>query len=136
MGANREWTTTEIEYLKRRYPKGDSAQEIGDRLGRTKHAVIMMAKNHKLRHPRHSTEQMIQNFEELHGRPVAEIAKEYRDGRLSRSALAADIGIDKSSLRRFLPESLWQSWPHQTIGRIDAAKTRRPPTKRNESRAA
>lgn len=124
MANNREWTTRELAYLRQHYSAGTPMAEMVEEIGRTSAAIIQRAKVLGLRRPCMSTRQAIRNFEELHGKPLVEIAKEYRDRRLSRSELAGDIGIIYQNLRKFLPAELWQSWPFMTIGRIDANKTR------------
>lgn len=124
MANGKEWTTPEIKYLRQHYPAGTPAHEIAGHLGRSIGSIRRKAYLLRLTHPNHSSQQSIANFEAMHGKPLAEIAREYRDRRLSRTELAGDIGIIYQNLRKFLPDDLWQSWPFMTIGRIDANKVR------------
>lgn len=121
----REWTTRELDFLDRHYPAGMPVAEIARRVGHTVQATKQRARERGLVHPGRSSAQRIRNFESLHGKPLAVIAREYRERRLSRITLAHDIGIERLALRRALGESLWHSWPRMTIGRIDAARQRR-----------
>ncbi|MGQ7247560.1 hypothetical protein ACUN9Y_09495 [Halomonas sp. V046] len=121
----RGWTTRELTILDRDYPAGVPVAEISRRIGRSRDAVKTRAQERGLEHPAHSSAQAIRNFEALHARPLANIAREYRDRRLTRTTLAHDIGIENKALRNALGDSLWSSWPRMTIGRIDAAKQRR-----------
>jgi len=124
MPSNREWTTHEIAVLKRNYPKGVPVAVIAQQLSRTRAAIRVKARKLGLVHPAHSSRQAIANFEALHGQSISDIARRYRDTRISRTTLARDIGIDRESLRNALGHDLWQSWPHMTIGRIDAVRQR------------
>ena len=126
MASNREWTTWESAYLKRHYPAGMPAAQIAEHLGRSVTAIMAKAGKLGLRHPTHSSQQSIANFEALHGKPITEITREYRDQCLSRGELAAEIGIDNKALRAAIGEALWRSWPHMTIARKRAVENRRP----------
>jgi len=121
----REWTTRELAFLDKHYPAGVPVARIARALGRTITAVKRRAQERGLVHPGRSSAQRIRNFEATHGKPLAEIAREYRDRRLSRRDLAHDIGIENPALRRALGDALWHSWPRMTIGRIDEARRRR-----------
>lgn len=119
------WTTRELAYLDTHYPAGKPVAEIADVLGRSSYAVIARAAERGLRHPSWCSAQAIRNFESAHGQPLADIARVYRSRRLSRTALAHDIGIEIKALREAVGEALWRSWPRMTIGRIDANRERR-----------
>ncbi|MBW5801148.1 hypothetical protein [Halomonas elongata] len=121
----KEWTTRELAILDRDYPAGVPAREIAQRVGHSERAVRSRAELRGLKHPAHSSAQAVRNFEVERGQRLADIAREYRDHRLSRTTLAHDIGIELKTLRRFLPDDLWKSWPRMTIGRIDEARHRR-----------
>ena len=121
----REWTTRELAFLDKHYPAGMPPAEIARRVGHSVGAVKRRAQARGLTHPGRSSAQRIRNFEAAHGKPLAEIAREYRDRRLSRRDLAHDIGIENPALRRALGDALWESWPRMTIGRIDEARRRR-----------
>lgn len=121
----REWTTRELAFLDKHYPAGMPVPRIAKRLGRTVSAVKRRAQERGLVHPGRSSAQRIKNFEDAHGRPLAEIAREYRDRRLPRTSLAHDIGIERLALKQALGDALWDSWPRMTIGRIDEARRRR-----------
>lgn len=121
----REWTTRELALLDKHYPAGMPPAEIARRLDRTEKAVKRRAQARGLVHPGRSSAQRIKNFEAAHGKPLAEIAREYRDRRLPRATLAHDIGIENPALRRALGDDLWESWPRMTLGRIDEARRRR-----------
>lgn len=127
MASNREWTTREIAIVRHGYPEGVPVSELAHRVRRTEPAVRIKARQLGLVHPTHSSRQAIANFVNLHGKPLRTMAREYRDMRLSRTDLAHDIGIERKALRQALGHDLWQSWPHMTIGRIDAIRERRPP---------
>ena len=124
MANGREWSTQEIQYLRKHYPAGTPVSKIADHLNRTANAVKRKAQENGLVHPGRSSRQLIRNFEAMHGKPLHEIALGYRDRHLSRSTLAHDIGIERLALRKALGDELWNSWPFMTIGRIDANKTR------------
>ncbi|MGM0783850.1 MAG: hypothetical protein ACQEUM_07045 [Pseudomonadota bacterium] len=121
----REWNGRELKLLDHHYRAGTPVEQIAQIVGHTMSAVKRRARERGLKHPRHCSAQAIRNFEAAHGKPLVAIAKEYRDRRLSRSDLAGDIGIIYQTLRQFLPDDLWKSWPRMTIGRIDEAKRRR-----------
>lgn len=121
----REWTTRELAFLDKHYPAGMPVSEIAKRLERTIPATKRRAKERGLVHPGRSSAQRIKNFEAAHGKPLDEIAREYRDRRLPRATLAQDIGIENPALRKALGDALWRSWPRMTIGRIDEARRRR-----------
>lgn len=121
----REWNGRELRFLDKHYPAGMPVAEISKHVGHTVSAVKSRARERGLVRPRHCSAQAIRNFETAHGKPLVAIAKEYRERRLSRSDLAGDIGIIYQTLRQFLPDELWQSWPVMTIGRVDAARQRR-----------
>ncbi|MCE8042485.1 hypothetical protein HOP60_09995 [Halomonas daqingensis] len=121
----REWNGRELKLLDRHYRIGTPVDEIAKIVGHTPAAVRRRAAERGLKHPRHCSAQAIRNFEAAHGKPLVAIAREYRSRRLSRSDLAGAIGVTYQTLRRFLPDDLWQSWPVMTIGRVDAAKHRR-----------
>lgn len=121
----KEWTTRQLAFLDKHYPTNMPISTIAEHVGHTVDACKQRAGIRGLRRPLSCSAQAIRNFEELHGKPLAAIAKEYRDRRLSRSDLAGDIGIIYQTLRQFLPEDLWKSWPRMTIGRVDAARQRR-----------
>ena len=121
----REWTTRELAFLDKHYPTGLAVAKIARRLDRSPAAVKRRAQERGLVHPGRSSAQRIKNFEAAHGKPLAEIAREYRDRRLSRITLADDIGIEKRTLRTALGDALWHSWPTMTLGRIDESRRRR-----------
>lgn len=121
----KEWTTHQLAFLDKHYPGGMPVPDIAKRVGHTVPAVKRRAQERGLVHPGRSSAQRVRNFEASHGQPLAVIAEEYRDSHLSRSDLAGDIGIIYQTLRQFLPDELWQSWPRMTIGRVDAARQRR-----------
>ncbi|MDV6318761.1 hypothetical protein [Chromohalobacter sp. HP20-39] len=127
MASNREWTTREIAIVRHGYSQGVPVKILASRVNRTEPAVRIKARQIGLLHPTHSSRQAIANFEARHGRSIRDMAREYRDMRLSRTALAHDIGIERKALREALGHDLWHSWPHMTIGRIDAIRERRPP---------
>lgn len=120
----REWNGRELSLLGLHYRAGTPVEQIAQIVGHTAPAVKSRAQELGLVHPRHCSAQAIRNFEAAHGKPLMAIAKEYRDRRLSRTDLASAIGVTYQTLRQFLPEELWLSWPHMTIGRIDAARQR------------
>ncbi len=124
-GSWKEWNGRELALLDQHYRDGTPVKEIAEIVGHTVSAVKRRAQELGLVHPRHCSAQAVRNFEELHGLPLVKIAKEYRDSHLSRSDLAGAIGVTYQTLRQFLPDDLWQSWPRQTIGRVDAARQRR-----------
>lgn len=124
-GSWKEWNGRELSLLDLHYRAGTPVEQIAQIVGHTVPAVKRRAQKLGLVHPRHCSAQAIRNFEAAHGKPLVAIAEEYRDRRLSRSELAGDIGIIYQTLRQFLPDDLWQSWPRQTIGRVDAARQRR-----------
>lgn len=121
----REWVTSEIRYLRHHYPAGTPVNEISRHIGRSEAAVKRKALDLGLRHPGHSSAQLIENFEKAHGKPLCAIAQEYQDRRLSRRDLAHDIGIERLALKNALSDEMWQSWPRMTIGRKDACASRR-----------
>ena len=124
MASNREWTTSELKYLRDHYPAGMPVSDISSHLQRSSDAIRKMAQKLGLAHPCHSSRQAIANFVSLHGKPLREVAREYRDIRLSRTDLAHDIGVERKALREALGDEFWHSWPHMTIGRIDAVRQR------------
>ena len=125
MPGGREWTTLEVAALRRGYAQGVSAKEIGLSMGRTAKAVHTQARKMGLVHKHADRREAVRLFEELQGKPLLEIAQEYRRRRLSRSDLAADVGIYGRTLRSLLPTELWQSWPHYTVGRKFACEQRK-----------
>lgn len=125
MARRRDWTCPELAILKREYPAGTPTKEISTMVGHSPGEVQRKARERGLRHPAWCSAQTIANAEQAHGKPLAEIAREYRDRRLSRATLAGDIGIGAKTLREALGEELWKSWPVMTIGRIDESRRRR-----------
>lgn len=127
MAGGREWMTTEVATLRWGYERGLPAKQIGDMIQRSGYSVQMKAKKLGIKHRHGSLSVAVQLFEQTQGKPLVEVAKLYCERRLSRSELAADIGIADISrdLKRLLPPELWQSWPHNTVGRQLAAEQRR-----------
>jgi hypothetical protein len=125
MASNREWTTIERAILSDGYARGLSAEHIGVMLGRTKGSVHRMASKLGIRSPRSDPKIAVEAFLSRQGNPLVEVIALYQARRLARSDLAADIGIDCTTLKRFIPPDTWQSWPHNTIGRQLAAEQRR-----------
>lgn len=121
----KEWTTGQLAFLDKHYPTNMPIETIAKHVGHSIGACKSRAGTRGLRRPLSCSAQAIRNFEAAHGKPLVTIAKEYRDRHLSRSELAGDIGIIYQTLRQFLPDELWQSWPVMTIGRVDAARQRR-----------
>lgn len=127
MANGREWNTRERAFLTQHYPAGTPVAQIAETLGRSDAAVKRKAQEMQLTHPGRSSRQRIANFEAAQGKPLAEIARDYRDRRLSRHTLAHDIGIEMLALRNALPDALWQSFPRMTLARLDAARERQHP---------
>ncbi|SNY95522.1 hypothetical protein [Halomonas sp. hl-4] len=125
MASNREWTTIEVATLRHGYERGLSAQCIGDMLGRTKGSVHRMASKLGIRSARSDPRVAVEAFLKQQGKPLSEVIDWYQSRALARCDLAADIGIDGATLKRFIPPDVWQSWPHYTIGRQLAAEQRR-----------
>ncbi|XUO88471.1 hypothetical protein RVM26_05055 [Halomonas sp. KM072] len=125
MPRGRDWTTLEVAALRRGYARGVSAKEIGSSMGRTAKAVRVQAQKLGLVHKHADRRESVRLFEERQGKPLLEVAQEYRRRRLSRGDLAADIGIYGRTLRSLLPAELWQSWPHYTVGRRFAVEQRK-----------
>lgn len=125
MATKPPWTLADYAYLKRHYPTSTPIDDIADFLKRPREQVCVRARAIGLVRPRHCTELAVRNFEQQKGKPLVEVAKHYMARRLSRTELAADIGIYYGTLKRLLPAELWQSWPHQTVGRQLACEQRR-----------
>lgn len=126
MAGGREWMTTEVATLRWGYAHGLSAACIGVMIKRSPKAVWIKAQKLGIKNKHSSLTVAVELFEQQHGKALIEIAVQYRERRLSRAELAADIGIsDNRYLRRLLPPELWQSWPHNTVGRQLAAEQRR-----------
>lgn len=125
MPGGREWTTLEVAALRRGYALGISAKEIGVGMGRTAKAVHVQARKLGLVHKHADRREAVRLFEERQGKPLLEVAQEYRRRRLSRSDLASDIGIYGRTLRSLLPADVWTDWPHYTVGRRMAVEQRR-----------
>lgn len=127
MAGGREWMTTEVATLRWGYARGLSAACIGAMIQRSERSVWVKARKLGIKHKHGSLSEAVRLFEQAQGKPLAEVAKLYCERRLSRSELAADIGIADISrdLKRLLPPELWQSWPHYTVGRQLAAEQRR-----------
>lgn len=125
MPTRRDWTCPELAILDRDYPAGLASAEIAAKVGHSPGEVQRKARERGLRHPSSCSAQAIANAEQAHGKALAEIARDYRDRRLSRATLAGDIGIGAKTLREALGEELWQSWPVMTLGRIDESRRRR-----------
>lgn len=125
MASNREWTTVEVATLRHGYERGLPAEHIGVMLGRTKGSVHRMASKLGIRSARSDPRVAVEAFLSRQGKSLSEVITLYQARRLARSDLAADIGIDATTLKRFIPPETWQSWPHNTIGRQLAAEQRR-----------
>ncbi|MEG3078533.1 hypothetical protein R3F64_01515 [Halomonas sp. 5021] len=125
MASHREWTTVEVATLRHGYERGLSAQCIGETLGRTKHSVHRMASKLGIRSARSDPRVAVEAFLKRQGKPLTEVVEWYQARNLARCDLAADIGIDCTTLKRFIPPDAWQSWPHNTVGRQLAAEQRR-----------
>jgi hypothetical protein len=127
MAGGREWMTTEVATLRWGYERGLPAREIGAMINRSERAVFVKARKLGIKHKHGSVSEAVRLFEAERGKPLIEIALSYYDRRLSRSELAADIGIADISrdLKRLLPPELWQSWPRNTVGRQLASEQRR-----------
>ena len=126
MAGGREWKTTEVATLRWGYARGLPARAIGALINRSERAVFIKARSLGIKHKHGSIGVAVELFEQQHGKALIEIAAQYRERRLSRAELAADIGIsDNRYLRRLLPPELWQSWPRNTVGRQLAREQRR-----------
>ncbi|UTD55912.1 hypothetical protein [Halomonas sp. MS1] len=127
MAGGREWKTTEVAVLRWGYARGLPARAIGALINRSERAVFVKARKLGIKHKHGSVSEAVRLFEQAQGKPLIEVAKIYYDRRLSRSELAADIGIADISrdLKRLLPPELWQSWPHYTVGRQMAVEQRK-----------
>lgn len=121
----RPWTLKEHAYLKTHYPTSKPISDIARAIDRSVEQVSRRARKLGLVRPRHCTELAVRNFEERKGKPLEVVADDYRQRRLSRSDLAADIGIYYGTLKRLLSRELWQSWPRNTVGRQLAREQRR-----------
>lgn len=121
----RPWTLKEYAYLKKHYPTSKPISDIAQAIERSEEQVSFRARKLGLIRPRHCTELAVKNFEARKGKPLDAVARDYQRRRLSRMDLAADIGIDYKSLKKMLPPELWQSWPHNTVGRQLACEQRR-----------
>lgn len=121
----RPWTLKEYAYLKRHYPTDMPIADIAVAINRSEEQVSFRARKLGLVRPRHCTELAVKNFEARKGKPLDAVARDYLRRKLARRDLAADIGIYYGTLKRLLPAELWQSWPHQTVGRQLAAEQRR-----------
>ncbi|MGP9796154.1 hypothetical protein ACT3UJ_02165 [Halomonas sp. 86] len=125
MSAHPEWTTREVAVLRREYPLGTPVTEIAAMLGRSQQAVHVKAQRLGVRHPLQDASVAVSRFEQERGAPLIEIAMQYRNMRLARRELAADIGLYCETLKRFIPPEIWHSWPHYTAGRRLANEQRR-----------
>lgn len=125
MPDGREWTTFEVAALRRGYATGLTAADIGSILQRSERAVYVKAQKLGIKHKHGDAKEAVRIFEEQRGCSLLSIAQQYQRRRLSRADLAADIGIYGGTLKRLLPPDLWQSWPHNTVGRQLASEQRR-----------
>jgi transposase-like protein len=121
----REWNGPELAFLDKHYPAGMPVEAIAEHVGHSVIAVMRRADIRNLKRPKNFTEQSVKRFEELRGKRLEEIAREYQQRRLSRNELARDVGVCHESLKARLPHELWQSWPHNTVGRQLACEQRR-----------
>lgn len=121
----RPWTLKECAYLKKHYPTSKPISDIAQAIERSEEQVSFRARKLGLIRPRHCTELAVKNFEARKGKPLDAVARDYLRRKLARRDLAADIGIYCGTLKRLLPPELWQSWPHNTVGRQLAAEQRR-----------
>lgn len=121
----REWSSSELKFLDEHYPAGMLLCEISEHVGHSEDAVMSRALIRKLKRPRRCTDLAVKNYEELVGKPLYAAAIEYKRRNLSRMELATDIGIGHKSLKRLLPPDIWESWPHNTVGRQLACEQRR-----------
>jgi len=119
------WTLWEYHYLRKHYPTSMPISDIAQALNRSEQQVSFRARKLGLIRPRHCTELAVKNFEESKGKPLEDVAENYRQRRLSRTDLASDIGISYGTLKRLLPREIWESWPHNTVGRQLACEQRR-----------
>ncbi|QHD50016.1 hypothetical protein CTT34_10100 [Vreelandella aquamarina] len=119
------WRPNEDRLIAARYADGVLASDIAEELGRTPEAVRTRAKELGVKHPRHNSKLAIAGFESRRGKSLADIAKNYSRRKLSRTDLAADIGIHYATLKRFLPAEIWDSWPRMTVGRQLSCEQRR-----------
>lgn len=121
----RPWTLKEYAYLKKHYPTSKPISDIAQAIERSEEQVSFRARKLGLIRPRHCTELAVKNFEARKGKPLDAVARDYLRRKLARRDLAADIGIYCGTLKRLLPPELWQSWPHNTVGRQLACEQRR-----------
>lgn len=119
------WTLAEYAYLRKHYPTSKPVSDIARDLNRSEQQVYFRSRKLGLIRPRHCSQLAVENFERLKGESLETIVKEYQQRRLSRTDLASDIGISYSTLKRLLPRELWESWPHNTVGRQLACEQRR-----------